>query len=128
MTTAIKGRAPGKPDRRAGDRRTAEQRRDDKLKTRLATQTRDRVPTGVIYAIKKGKGAAAFMPDEVIVSLDGEPKGRLLTVCGWSMTTSAKDKACKKWPLARLKHNLDRIEEEWVEEIGKGWKLEIRAL
>jgi hypothetical protein len=92
--------------------------------------TKTKKPTtklGVIVATKKGKRAAAFMPDEVIVSLDGEAKGQLLVYVGWTMTTNAKDKACKKWPLARLRKNLGRIEEEWVEEVGKGWKLEVRA-
>lgn len=81
----------------------------------------------VIYAIKKGKRAQAWMPDEVIVSLDGEPKGQLLIVCGWTMTTSASDKACKKWPLVRLEKNLGRVSEEWAEDFGKGWRLEIRS-
>jgi len=90
----------------------------------MKTKTK-KIATGVIYATKKTQKAAKHMPDEVVVSLEGEAKGRLLTVAGWSMTTSAKDKACKKWPVARLKLNLGRIEEEWVEEIGKGWKLEI---
>jgi hypothetical protein len=82
--------------------------------------------TGIVCAIKKSKRAAAFMPDEVIVLLDGEPSGSLLITCGWTMTTSAKDKACKKWPLTRLKKNLGRIEESWIEDVGKGWRLEIR--
>jgi hypothetical protein len=83
--------------------------------------------TGLVYAVKKTKKAAAFMPDEVIVLLDGEPTGSLLLTCGWTMTTSAKDKACKRWPLTRLKHNLGRIEESWVEDVGKGWRFEVRG-
>jgi hypothetical protein len=84
--------------------------------------------TGVVYAIKKTKPATTyrFMPDEVIVLLDGEAKGKLLITCGWTMTTNAEDKSCKRWSITRLKANLDRIEESWIEDVSKGWRFEVR--
>jgi hypothetical protein len=82
---------------------------------------------GVVCAIKKGKRALGWMPDEVIISLDGSPTGQLLVGCGWSLTTTARDKACKKWPVARLEKNMGRIEEGWAEDFGKGWRFEIRS-
>lgn len=93
------------------------------------TKTKKKKPAlGLVYATKKGKRAAAFMPDEVIVMLDGSPTGQLLITCGWTLSTSTKDKACKRYPLARLQKNLGRIEEEWADEVGKGWAVEVRPV
>lgn len=78
--------------------------------------------TGLVYATKKTKRAPSFMPDEVIVTVAGEPKGRLLMTCGWTVGTHG----CKRWPLARLKGNLRRLEAEWAADFGKSWRLEIR--
>jgi len=92
------------------------------------TKKKPKLPTGIIYAIKKSKRAASFMPDEVVVLLDGEAKGQLLITCGWTMTVVKGDKACKLWPIGRLQKNLGRIEEDWADDVGKGWRLEIRSM
>lgn len=88
---------------------------------------KSKIETGVVYAIKKTDRAPAYMPSEVIILLDGEKTGKLLITCGWTMTTSAKDKSCTKWPVDRLRKNLGRILEEWQGDFGKSWKLEIRS-
>ena len=69
----------------------------------------------------KAKSPPAWMPDEVAVLLNGEPgpKGLLITG-GWTMAPR------EKWAKARLEANLDRLAEEWAQEVSKGWVLEIR--
>lgn len=124
--TAIKGRTPSKPDRRdAGDRRATKRRRDDKLKSALAAQdhTRDaKTAKALLWAVKIRKTKSnGWMPDEVVVGLDGDRAGVLLVVDGWS---SVADKP--KWTRARIEKNLTKLARNWVEDVGKGWRLEIR--
>lgn len=81
---------------------------------------------GLLYATKTkraGKGIA-WMPDEVVVKLQGERDGKLLLVCGWT-GAGGRDEA---WPITRIEHNLGRITEEWSDDFSKSWKLEIRPL
>jgi hypothetical protein len=81
-------------------------------------------PKGFLYAIKKrANKSTAWMPDEVLVTLEGEKTGRLLLVCGWSSAVSHTD---VPWPIERIESNLPRLEESWAEDYGKSWKLEIR--
>ncbi|MCX5748059.1 MAG: hypothetical protein NT062_36835 [Proteobacteria bacterium] len=82
-----------------------------------------RTQQATLWAKKKPKAKSppAWMPDEVAVSLSGEPgpKGLLITG-GWTMAPR------EKWVKARLEANLDRLAEEWAQEVSKGWVLEIR--
>lgn len=81
-------------------------------------------PKGFLYAIKKrANKSTAWMPDEVLVTLDGEKTGRLLLVCGWTSSVGYDD---APWPIERIEHNLGRLAESWTEDYGKSWKLEIR--
>lgn len=91
-----------------------------KTKTKKAKITKS-----LLYATKTkrcGKGVA-WMPDEVIVKMAGEKTGRLLITAGWS--TDADGEA---WPTLRVQANLGRLSDEWAEDFGKGWKLEIRPI
>jgi hypothetical protein len=71
---------------------------------------------------KRGKGPRSWMPLEVVVNLEGEKTGKLLVICGWSVTTSDDDDA---WPADRIEANMARIRKEWTADYGRGWKLRI---
>jgi hypothetical protein len=67
----------------------------------------------------------AYMPDRVIVSLEGRPGADgLVMVCGWS-ATMPDDAMTDRWPIARLKKHIKTLTKEWAELSGPGWKLEI---
>lgn len=76
-----------------------------------------------VWAVK-GKRVAkglSWMPDEVMLTLDGEPIGKLLEPCGWSIVCDET-----LWPLDRIEANWKRITESWARDNGSGWRLEIR--
>jgi len=76
-----------------------------------------------LWAVKKPKAKSppAFMPDEVAVLLEGDRGATgYLGVTGWSISSD------KTWAKGRLETNYDRLCRDWADEIGKGWKLEIR--
>lgn len=79
-----------------------------------------------LWAIKKPKAKSppAFMPDEVAVLLEGDKglKG-FLGVSGWSISPGPGS----TWACSRLETNYDRLCRDWASEVGKGWRLEIRA-
>jgi hypothetical protein len=84
-----------------------------------------KVTKSLLYATKTkrcGKGVA-WMPNEVVVKMTGEKTGKLLITAGWSI--DAGDEA---WPTSRIEVNLGRLSDEWVQDFGKGWKLEIRPI
>jgi hypothetical protein len=64
--------------------------------------------------------AMAWMPDVVIINLDGTSTGKLLEPNGWSIFRDSL------WPADRIEANMPRIEDYWYEENGKSWKLEIK--
>jgi len=68
--------------------------------------------------------ANAWMPAVVCVRLEGDPdpKGRLLDVCGWSIGGVGDD----VWSVTRLRKYLPKIKQQWFEDYGRSWKLEIR--
>jgi hypothetical protein len=81
-------------------------------------------PKGQLWAVKIRKlKSNSWMPDEVAVSIWGDRDGKLLMIDGWS---ASPDKP--KWPKARIQANLTKLNRAWVEDVGKGWRLEVRDL
>mgnify|MGYP001248554405 CR=1 FL=1 len=84
-----------------------------------------------VWATKSKRVAKglSWMPDEVVLTLDGEPGGKLLEPCGWSL---CKDQGLlisttrDTWPTDRIEANWKRITESWARDNGAGWRLEIR--
>jgi hypothetical protein len=72
----------------------------------------------------------AWMPNVVVLRLDGTKAGKLLVLAGWSIAT---DEAAESgdlvsvpaWPKTRLRAMLASITREWFESHGKSWKLVI---
>jgi hypothetical protein len=96
-----------------------------KKKTKTKPKKKWTGPNSFLWAvkIKRVRKDASWMPDEVVISLEGTSTGKLLEPCGWSITEGSPAKA---WPRDRIEANMPRIEDYWYEENGKGWKLEIR--
>lgn len=98
--------------------------------------TRTKKPTrGHVWAIKRTDikpsairilgelHACRFMPDVVGVVLDGRPgKVGMLALQGWTLGST------KPWDLKRLQAKLKEITAMWVEDHGRCWRLEIRAV
>jgi hypothetical protein len=99
-----------------------------KKKTKTKTKTKPKQKwageLGYVVAHKQARVAKdlVWMPQKMVVSLEGEKTGKLLVVCGWSAGASALD---KQWPVDRLEANLARIAKEWTRDYGRGWKLEV---
>jgi hypothetical protein len=64
--------------------------------------------------------ANAWMPQKCFVRLEGEASGGFLTVCGFSVEPDKP--ICGR---ARLEKYLGKIKQQWCEEYGAGWRLEI---
>src|SRR5262249_42900849 len=82
------------------------------------------VPKAGVVAIKKRLTPSnAWMPEECHVRLEGDPdpKGRSLFVCGWSTAPDTQS-----WRKTRLERCLPKLVQQWEEDFGKGWRLEIR--
>lgn len=79
-------------------------------------------PKGRLYAIKTRRTKAnGWMPEVCAVRLEGASgDGGVFLVCGWSI------QSIDEWPISRIKAQLSRIERQWFDEYGKGWRLEIR--
>ena len=83
-----------------------------------------------IWAIKtRSAKATAWMPAVCCVHLDGEPARGILIVCGFTTpSTEIPGHPGPSWKRERLEKYLGKIERQWHEEYGKGWKLEIRDI
>lgn len=68
-----------------------------------------------------------YMPDEVVMCLEGSAP-KLLEQLGWGTVAKAKviDGMSDVWPRDRIEANLSRLRDIWIEDFGRGWKLEIR--
>ena len=109
----------------------------DGLKRAIAATKATRKPKqlkGNVVAIKtRSTKANAWMPDKCNVLLEGDPdpKGRFLQVCGWIIYSEAQlpgplgSIETEKWLVARLKRCLPKISQQWAEDFGKSWRLEI---
>ncbi|MCX5743053.1 MAG: hypothetical protein NT062_11225 [Proteobacteria bacterium] len=82
----------------------------------------NRVSLWAVKPHRAGKNLA-WMPNEVIVDLDGERTGKLLEFIGWTTIAGPSN---VRWPSDRIEANRWRIEHSWAEDFGNGWKLEVR--
>jgi hypothetical protein len=93
-----------------------------KTKTKIKTKPIDKTPKAHVWAVKIRKlKSNAWMPDEVVVDVEGDYGDVMLFTMGWT-TTPGK----AKWTRARIEKNLGKLKKGWEEDVGKGWRLEIR--
>ena len=67
--------------------------------------------------------ANGWMPEVCFARLEGDPdpRGKFLQVCGWSIEPDKSG-----WLVKRLERCLPKLAQQWAEDYGKSWRLEIR--
>lgn len=89
---------------------------------RATRKAKPRPTKGLVYAVKTRRTQSnAWMPDECFVRLEGDPDHP--SICGWSTEPDAKGWA----QTSSLTRRLPKLTEQWKEDYGKSWKLEIRS-
>lgn len=77
-------------------------------------------PVVQLWACRSTAKGSGWVPDRVIVLLEGRPGPvGVLMVCGWTATSTVD-----YWHAKRLEKNMKAIAGQWEELHGKGWKLE----
>lgn len=95
-----------------------------------------KIPRGYVCAIKaKSTTSNVWMPERCAVLLDGAPIGVYLEIGGFTIESTFLEAADRlhrddhyAWPLKRLERALPKLKQQWREEYGSGWKLEIHEI